>query len=136
MSPGRWVTRRRLPLTRTHSLVTRMVLVAFTKPTVGTACFHWFVPASEKLLLDFTPTPGVPFRVNFGVSVNQSFILVPAVGGPTTLQASDHIAISAFLADPPLNAREVPEPHATSMSLVGLSVLLAWIYATRAIQLV
>lgn len=85
---------------------------------------------------DFTPTPGVPFRVNFGVSVNQSFILVPAVGGPTTLQASDHIAISAFLADPPLNAREVPEPHATSMSLVGLSVLLAWIYATRAIQLV
>ena len=83
----------------------------------------------------FSPTPGVPYVVDFGVSVNEVFLLGPTgIGGPSFDSTSDSIGIHTLFTDPPLNAREIPEPGTTGLFAAGFGVF-AWFYARSATRL-
>ena len=57
------------------------------------------------------PYPGSSLVVDFGVSIDEVFLLGSAgVGTPSFDSTSDGIGIYTLFTDPSLNAREIPEP--------------------------
>ena len=82
------------------------------------------------ILLSF-PYPGSSLVVDFGVSIDEVFLLGSAgVGTPSFDSTSDGIGIYTLFTDPSLNAREIPEPRTTGLIATGLGVL-GWRYVKR-----